>query len=258
MFHMNHCSTKSGPRRHGFTLIELLVVIAIIAILAAMLLPALSAARERARQASCRNNLRQLGLGAALYSNDFDEYILPIDESFLTGVDLDFTNFSPQKTWIWILYLRQGGHDDGHTVSYGPAYIESDGAFFCPSRRQEGAFYSEGAWVTMHTDFRGPGGYGMNDRNGGVRTGSIMKRLAQVQNPLTLTMIADKTYPGRQWIRLAGDSSYPPDFRHGSPANRIATGGSGMQYTDGMANVMFVGGNVSSLDYNNWDTHMTE
>ncbi len=63
--------------RKGFTLIELLVVIAIIAILAAILFPVFAQAREKARQASCQSNLKQLALAMLMYAQDYDEHMAP-------------------------------------------------------------------------------------------------------------------------------------------------------------------------------------
>jgi prepilin-type N-terminal cleavage/methylation domain-containing protein/prepilin-type processing-associated H-X9-DG protein len=85
-----HKSVQNGMtriiRKNGatFTLIELLVVIAIIAILAALLLPALSVAREKGRVASCMNNLREIWMGAELYAGDWKD-VLPCQASSATA-----------------------------------------------------------------------------------------------------------------------------------------------------------------------------
>ncbi len=103
-------------RRKGFTLIELLVVIAIIAILAAILFPVFAKAREKARQATCTSNLKQLGLAQLQYVQDYDE-TWPMNFEAITWYDTTY----------------------GYWNAVAP-YIKSPGIIKCPSTKQ-------GYWV---------------------------------------------------------------------------------------------------------------
>jgi len=179
-------------RKIYFTLIELLLVISIIAILSAMLLPALRNAREKARQTVCANNLKQIGLGVSFYANDNNSWIIPAYGMESNGV---------QSTWV--KYMLEQNYIKAEKNSYNSPMV-------CPARNQSelyygGGYYSSYAENANCTSYSAPSKYFHLHRLGAGHENNIMLILEANQKIYSLQTDSMDSLPARHaWDHLFG------------------------------------------------------
>jgi len=152
-------SIQSSVSRRGFTLIELLVVIAIIAILAAILFPVFAQAREKARQTTCLSNIKQIGLGVMMYTQDYDETfprlaVVPPPAPRQSWADY---------TWQDAVgpYIKNGTITvNWASTDNSPVTLTAGGIWLCPSQPDANARTVYGGNDTIFTDINYGNGSG--------------------------------------------------------------------------------------------------
>jgi prepilin-type N-terminal cleavage/methylation domain-containing protein len=176
-----HLSTK-----RGFTLIELLVVIAIIAILAAMLLPALSKAKGRAQTTACLNNARQLGIATMLYTGDFNE-CYPYGANVKNTVP---TSWTDPTAWHQALLPFLGASSNAPSKTYACPAERVTETFPTPKGVQFQASYRANEHLFRHTDG--------NTYKSALRT-------TQVPSPVHMLAVFEKPYDSWQFSMDASE-----------------------------------------------------
>ncbi len=180
-----HCpeGAESGGRTPSFTLIELLVVIAIIAILAGLLLPALSRAKEAGRSATCKSNLRQLGIALTLYGNDGDHFPYTIDTR---ARHVWFTQLSEYLEMNSLLRCPSFRGASGHR--WFDEMFVATGKGLSYGYNGFGTLGRPASWVTFHS--RGANVLGLG---GSRQTNAPPVRVSQVRVPVDMLAIGDSS-----------------------------------------------------------------
>jgi prepilin-type N-terminal cleavage/methylation domain-containing protein len=185
-----------GARADGFTLIEVLLVIAIIAALAAILLPALSKARERGQAMVCLNNTRQLEMAWQLYADDH-EGLLPYN------LGMNGSSFRTNINWVNNVMTWDLSSDNTNTAtiteaSLGPYVSGATGIYRCPSDRTLSAVQSAAGWdhrirsYSMNAMVGNAGAFstnGVNSNNPGYKQ---FFKITQIPHPSEIFVFLDE------------------------------------------------------------------